>query len=341
MIVFHGTGGDRALLASVFAQGLLPSPRPWAHEATGVESHVFACTTPIGTRGGDPIQFAQAGACPTRSAWLLVLDLPADAVIHGAIPNGELLQYWKARVFSSSAFHHHGRDLRELHAAMRRTGRPARDLLRYRVVRAEAGLTADANTLVQFEQAFIRAAAKHKRRVAASYGLTLPEEYLEDSHSPFCMGCTHQLYEVDIVAPEAPSIAFSRGSWDRLDLTTFGRFADVIDRWLAAHGDPHVSSLEQLQARHPPPHDIVPRILWRDFATADLAERSRAPDTQLMLDHVPPQAIAGAIELGTRDRLSGLVRPGPGETLQRKLDYLARQVVERRRATGRPVVLEA
>ncbi len=341
MILFHGTGGDRALLASVFAQGLLPSPRPWAHQATGVESHVFACTTPIGTRGGDPIQFAQRGAWGARSAWLLVLDVPADVAIRGAVPNDELERYWKARAFGASAFHHHGRDLRELIAVMRRTRKPARDLLRYRVVRAEDGLSTDADTLVQFEQAFIRAGAKHKRRVAASYGLTLPEEYLEDPHYPFCMGCMGQLYDVDIVVPEAPGIAFSRGAWDRLDLTTFGMFADVIDRWLAAHGDPQVGSLEQLQARHPPPRDLVPRILWRDFATADLAERSRAPDTQLMLDQVPPSAIAGAIELGTRDRLSNLVRPGPGETLQRTLDYLARQIVERHRAAGRPVVLEA
>lgn len=341
MILFHGTGGDRALLASIFAKGLLPSPRPWAHAMTGVESHVFACTTPIGTRGGDPIQFAQARAWGANAAWLIVLDLPPETIVHGAIPNDELERYWKARSFAATAFHHDGRELRALIAAMRRTRRPARDLLRYRVVRAEDGLSTDADTLVQFEQAFMRAAAKHKRRVAASYGLALPEDYLADSHYPFCMGCTHHLYDVDIVAPEAPGIAFSRGIWDRLDLTTFGMFADVIDRWLAAHGDPEVASLEQLQARFPPPRDLVPRVLWRDFATADLAERRRAPDTQLLLDHVPPAAIAGAIELGTRDRLSALVRPGPGETLQRKLDYLARQVAERHRETGRPAVLEA
>ena len=155
------------------------------------------------------------------------------------------------------------------------------------------------------------------------------------------MGCTFQIYDVDIVVPHAPGIAFSRGTWDRLDLATFGMFADVLDRWFAAAGDPEVRSLEQLQAGYPPSRELVPRILWRDFATADLAERSRAPDTQLLLGHVAPEHIAGAIELGTRDRLSTLVRPGSGETLQRKLEYLARQVVERRRETGRPVVLEA
>lgn len=339
MILFHGTGGDRALLASIFAKGLLPAPRPWAHEATGIESHVFACTTPVGTRGGDPIQFAQRSAWGGRTAWLLVLDLPHDTATHGAIPNDELERYWKARTFGRAVFEPRGEALRALIAAMRRTRRPARDLLRYRVVRAEPGLTTDADTLVQFEQAFIRAAAKHKRRVAASYGLALPEFYLSDPHYPFCMGCMHQLFDVDIVVPEAPGIAFSRGIWDRLDLTTFGAFADVLDRWLAAHGDPPVGSLAELQARYPPPRDLVPRVLWRDFATADLAARSRAPDTQLLLGHVPPDHIAGAIELGTRDRLSGLVRPGAGETLPRKLEYLARQVVERRGGSPRPVVL--
>ena len=341
MLLFHGTGGDRALLASVFAKGLVPSARPWAHEATGVEEHVFACTTPVGTRGGDPIQFAQRGAWGARSAWLLVLDLPHDTVVHGAVPNDELVRYWAARAFAASAFVDHGRSLRALIAAMRRTREPARELLRYRVVRAAPGLSTDADTLVQFEQAFIRAAANHKRRVAASYGLTLPEDYLADSHYPSCMGCTFQIYDVDIVVPHAPGIAFSRGTWDRLDLATFGMFADVLDRWFAAAGDPEVRSLEQLQAGYPPSRELVPRILWRDFATADLAERSRAPDTQLLLGHVAPEHIAGAIELGTRDRLSTLVRPGSGETLQRKLEYLARQVVERRRETGRPVVLEA
>lgn len=326
MRLYHGTGGERSVVESIFDKGLMPAPRPWAHEATGVESHVFACTTPIGTRGGDPIQFAQRRAWGKDArAWLIVIDVP-DSLVHGAVPNDELERYWKARAFAASAFASTG-ELRVLVAAMRETRRSARELVRYRVVRTLEGLCdgePDAHTLVQFEAAFMRASKKHKARVAASYGLRVPDWFLEDSHYPSCIGCMHQLFDVDLIVPDAGDARFERGAWDRLDTTTFGVFADILERWLAAAGDPPVRSLEDLQRAYPPPREVVPRVLWKDFVTADLATRMRAPDTQLLLGHVSPERIAGAIDLGTRDRLSNLVRPTGGETLLRKLEHLAR-----------------
>lgn len=305
MLLFHGTSGDDDVVDSIFAQGLIPTPRPWAHDATGVDLHVFACTTPIGTRGGDPIQFAQRGVYGTRQAWLVVIDLPRtdEESIHGAIANDELERYWQARAVAHSAFADPGH-LRALIAAMRRTRRAGRELVQYRVRTALDGLCdgePDAHTLVQFEQSWIRASARNKRRVAASYGLRVPDWFLNDSHYQSCMGCMHQLFEVDIVAPEAgDAVRFARAGFDRFDLATFGTYVDALDRWLAAHGDPRVASLAQLQAGYPPPRDRVPRVLWRDFVT---------------------------------------VRPGGGETLLRKLEYLARTAVERRRESGRPVIL--
>jgi hypothetical protein len=99
MLLFHGTSGDEALIEKIFVEGLLPHPRTWAKDATGVESHVFACTTPFGTRGGDPIEFAQRGAWRRNEAWLVVVDVPADGDVRGAVPNGELEQWWKVKAF--------------------------------------------------------------------------------------------------------------------------------------------------------------------------------------------------------------------------------------------------
>jgi len=302
---------------------------------------VFVCTTPIGTRGGDPIEFARRGVVGAGSAWLFVIDLPRDTTIHGAVPNDELERYWKAHEYGEVAFREAGR-LHTLIDAVRHLRVSTHELLRYRVVNVVDGLCdgpPDADTLVQFAHAYVRAHREHKRRVAASYGLRVPDWHVEDSHLAFCMACMGQLFEVEIVAPDAGGVVFRRGSWHPLDLTTFGVFTDAIDRWLAAHGDPAIASLAQLQASYEPPRDRVPRVLWRDFAIADLAARMRGPDTQLLLGHVPPAQIVGAIDLGTADRLSKLVRPAAGETLLRKLEYLAKQLVEQRRRTGKPVVL--
>jgi hypothetical protein len=277
-------------------------------------------------------------------AWLIVIDLPKawEAKIHGAIANDELERYWQARAVARAVFEVPER-LRRLIATMRRSRRAARELVQYRVRTVVDGLCAgepDAHTLVQFEQSWIRASARNKRRVAASYGLHVPAWFMDDSHYQSCLGCMHQLFAVDVVAPAAgDDVRFARSGFDRFDLATFGTYVDALDRWLAAYGDPEVASLDQLQAAHPPPRDRVPRVLWDELVTADLADRIREPDTQVLLGHVPAAQIAGAIHLGTRDRLAPLVRPGGGETLVRKLAYLARTVADRRRESGRAVVL--
>lgn len=79
--------------------------------------------------------------------------------------------------------------------------------------------------------------------------------------------------------------------------------------------------------------------MWPDFVTRDLDARMREPDTQLLIDHVAPSRIVGAIELGTRSRLSNLVRPRHGEVLVDKINYLARQLVEQRKHSDRPVIV--
>jgi len=338
MLGFHGTGADRALLAKIFDEGLVPAPRPWAHETTGIESHVFACTQPIGTRGGDPIAFAQRGAWRDRRAWLIVIDLPADADLRGAVPNEELERYWRVRSFAATAF----ADPDALHAVLRvaRERRcHARELLRYRVKTTAEGLCAqpDAHTLVQFEAAYHRARPAQRARVARSYGLRIPDWFAEDPHYGSCMGCMWNLFEVDIVAPDVPAFAVHRGAWDRLDLTTLGGLLDATGRWLAAHGDPRVASFAALQRLAPPPD--VPRAMWRDFVTADLDTRVAQPDTQLLLGHVPPAQLVGAIDLGAANRLSPLVRPASGQTLLGNLRHVTRELVAQRARARRPVVL--
>ena len=319
MLVFHGTGADDALIETLFDDGFEPRPRPWAHDVTGIEKHVFASTTQIGTRGGDPIAFAQRGAWKHYRAYVFVFDI-AETDVHGAVPNDELERWWKVRSFASVELDH------RLFALARERKQPIRELLRYRVKRTADGLceTPDAHTLVQFEAAYDRARLSEKARIARSYGLAIPEWFAEDGHYTTCMGCMHNLFEVDIEVPDIPGLAFHRGSWDRLDLTNLGQLLDATDRWLAHAGDPQVRTFEELQKRPAPPKETVPRVMWRDFVTADLAERMREPDAQVLLDHVPPSKIVGAIDVGTRDRLSSLVRPSRGDASREPPSHHAR-----------------
>ena len=343
MLVFHGTGGKRDLVDKICVEGLQPRSHEWAHEATGIESHVFVCTTPVGTRGGDPIHFAQARAWNDRRAWLFVLDVP-PSLVRGAVPNGELEQYWNVRAFVSMVFERERANLRALVNLKREARCAARELLDYVVVSTAPDLCdgpPDAHTLVQFEHAYMRARTRAaKQRVAAGYGLRIPAEFADDSHSPWCSACLSQLFQIAIAVTADPYVQFARYSWQRLDVATFGALVDAFDRWLAAHGDPPFQSFAALQKSHPPPRDSVPRTMWPDFVTADLESRMKLPDTQLLLEHVPPEHIVGAIDLGDHDRLSALVRPRDGEVLLDKLWYLARQLVERRRRSATPVVID-
>jgi hypothetical protein len=181
---------------------------------------------------------------------------------------------------------------------------------------------------------------KDKQRVAASYGLRIPQDFAEDQHSPWCEACLGQLFHVEIAVVDDPERRFSRGSWTHLDLVTLGAHIDALDRWLAAHGDPPFTMFADLQRAHPPPRDTVPRTMWPDFVTADLAARMKQPDTQVLLDHVPREHIVGVIDLGDDDRLSPLMRPHDGEVLIDKLWYLTRQLVDRRRDSSAPVIMD-
>jgi len=340
VLLFHGTGGDRALVDKICSEGLRPSDHhEWAHDTTGIASHVFACTTPVGTRGGDPIAYAQARAWNDRRAWLFVLDVPAS-LVRGAVPNGELEQYWNVRTFASIAFDENAGALRSLIDRKRERRCATRELLHYRVISTAPGLCSgepDAHTLIQFEHAYLRVNTRSaKQRVATSYGLRIPDDFADD-HKPWCPACVNQLFEIAIAAE--PALQFFRGSWQRVDLETFGALVDATDRWLTAVGDPPFRSFAALQREHPPPRDAVPRTMWPDFVTADLATRMKVADTQVLLDRVPPEHIVGAIDIGDDDRLSSRVRPRDGEVLLDKLWYLARQLSDRRRGASAPIVL--
>lgn len=339
MLVFHGTGGDRALIETIFAEGLTPSSRPWAHDLTGIENHVFACTTPIGSRGGDPLSFAQRRAWGRHHAWLLVIDVPGTPtpLLHGAVPNDELERYWSIRAFADSAFSQLA-GFEELVETARARAVSTRDLLAYRLKSTADDLCdsePDPHTLVQFEAAYMRASRADKARVAASYGLRIPDWFATDAHYPTCVGCMWNLCVVELEGPGGHR--FSRGSWDRIDLATFAGYADIIVRWLDGRALPR--TFAALQAG-PLPKDRVPRTFWPDFITADLASRMRLPDTQLLLGHVGPEHIVGAIDLGTAHQLSTLVRPVDGETLPGKLMYLARQLAARRATASRPIMMD-
>ncbi len=359
MLLFHGTGGPRSLIEKIFDEGLRPhGGRDWAQHMTSVPEHVFACTTPVGSRDGDPIRFAQRGAWKKNIAWMIVLDVPRDSpLVVGAIGNQELARYWSLRAFAASAVERTIGQTRAVLAAARETKRDLRDMITLEVRSVANGLVAgtpDAATLVQFERAYLRASWDDKARVARSYGLTIPEDFAEDPHYASCAGCMHNLFEVEFVVPdvlwwEKPA-HFHRGSFDRMELETFCAHMEALGRWLAAYDPELVDRIikkrdgvpwRDLQRALPPPADLVPRTFWPDLATRDLDERMGEPDMQILLHHVPPEHVVGALELGSSNQLSNLVKPRDGETLPSKLLHLAHEMRDQREASPRPILLRA
>jgi hypothetical protein len=368
MLLFHGTGGDRATIEGILRDGLTPhGGRAWAHQGTGVEEHVFACTSPVGSKNGDPIAYARGGAHRDGDAWLIVLDLPdaARGLVIGAVPNGELERYWQTTAFAGAVIEAQLVDAIAVIERARERGVACRELLAPRVVRVLDGLvdgTPDAATLLGFEAAYLRAAFADKRRVAEGYGLRLPDWYVDDGHYATCAACTHQIFDVVFAAAgvatrahheanralDTNDVLFHRGTFQRIDAATMGALLDALGRWLDAHPPAQVKqvlrrarvTLAELQAALPPPRDQVPRTMWPDFLTADLAARCEEPDTQLLLTAAPPDTIAGAIHLGDRHRFAASVRPASGQTLAANLWARVAELRARRRATGHAVVLD-
>jgi hypothetical protein len=357
MLLFHGTGGPRSMIEKIFEEGLRPhGGRDWAHAMTKVDAHVFACTTPVGSRDGDPIRFAQRGAWKKNRAWMIVLDVPRDSpLVVGVIGNGELARYWSLRAFATSAVEGKFGQTRAVLALARDSKRDLRDLITHEVFSVAPGLvegTPDAATLVQFERAYLRASWDDKDRVARSYGLTIPRDFAEDPHYAACAGCMHNLFEVEFVARDVlwwgKPARFHRGSFDRLEIETFCAHAEALGRWLASYDSEHIDRFvrkrdgvpwRELQRALPPPAELVPRTFWPDIATRDLDERLAEPDMQVMLHAVPPEHIVGAFELGSSNQLSSLVRPRDGELLPNKLLHIAHELREQRETSARPILL--
>lgn len=362
MLLFHGTGGDRSLVEQILEQGLLPhGGRAWAEKLTSLPEHVFLCTTPIGTRDGDPIRWAQGRAWKERRAWLIVAELPDarfDELVVGAIRNEDLTRFWTTQELVNNIFFDRIADVRRVHAHARQQGVAVHELVQLVVNHVAEGLTMgrppDAETLVQFEAAYYRASADRKAAVARSYGLAIPEAFARDPHYRDCLGCGHHLFDVRFEIPDVCDardrpLAFHRGAFTRLDRQTFGFHVDAVGQWLDACDpqalvrafaqEPRIR-LDVLAERFPPPADI-PRTFSPDLLRGDLGSRAREPDTQLLLRQVPPELVVGAIDLGTRDRLSRVVRPNRGETLLDKLRFASSQLRTLRERQGRAAILEA
>lgn len=286
----------RSMIEKIFEEGLRPhGGREWAHTMTQVDAHVFACTTPVGSRDGDPIRFAQRGAWKKHAAWMIVLDIPRDSpLVVRAVGNGELARYWSLRAFATSAVETKLGQTRAVLAQARESKRDLRDMITQEVVSVADGLvegTPDAAMLVQFERAYLRGSGDDKARVARSYGLTIPRDFAEDPHFASCAGCMHNLFEVELVARdvswgEKPA-RFHRGAFDRLELETFVAHAEALGRWLACYDTELIDRLvgkregvpwRELQRALPPPAELVPRTFWADIATRDLEQRLAEPE---------------------------------------------------------------
>lgn len=356
MLLFHGTSGPRSMIDKIFEEGLRPhGGREWAHTMTKVDAHVFACTTPVGSRDGDPIRFAQRGAWKKNAAWMIVLDIPrASPLVVGVVGNGELARYWSLRAFAASAVESTFGQTRAVLALARESKRHLRDMITQEVRSVADGLvegTPDAATLVQFERAYLRANGDDKERVARSYGLSIPRDFADDPHCASCAGCMHNLFEVEFVAHDvvwrAKPARFHRGSFERLEIETFVAHAEALGRWLDSYDTERIDRFvrdregvpwRELQRALPPPAELVPRTFWPDMATLDREARIAEPDMQVMLHGVPPDFIVGAFELGSSDQLSSLVRPRDGELLPNKLMHIAHELRALRKRSPRPVL---
>lgn len=116
MLLFHGT--VEPFIEGIFAYGLLPPNRNdrssgWTKALSGLGQNacVFASTSPVASRGGNPVAFAMSyrGPLPERAGYIVVIDLPPEDLhqIRAVIPNVELHSFidtLNARYFLQQPF---------------------------------------------------------------------------------------------------------------------------------------------------------------------------------------------------------------------------------------------
>ncbi len=125
MLLFHGTA--EPFLDSIFAYGLLPPnsndrSSGWTKALSGLgqDACVFASTSPVASRGGNPVAFAMGyrGPLAERAGYIVVIDLPPEDLqqVRAVIPNVELHSFidtLNARYFLQQPFQIRYRKLSE------------------------------------------------------------------------------------------------------------------------------------------------------------------------------------------------------------------------------------
>ena len=108
MLLFHGTVGD---IDSIFENGLIsqaeekslpesPDQWHWSSHITRCPKGVFFSSSPLGSKGGDPISFAAGWPYQrhtTKAGHIVVVDLPKDRseYIQAVFPSSDVHFYYE------------------------------------------------------------------------------------------------------------------------------------------------------------------------------------------------------------------------------------------------------
>lgn len=337
MLFFHGISCDERAARRIAREGLRPFRKPWVEPwlAGADRGVVFLSCSPTAGRGGDPLAFARghygrarAGSDPRRtSGWMFVVDLPRERV-RASVPNLVLEHFFRVRAFRDAACGLRERDW-QYFAARAERGDDVRDRLEHVVIRAPGDLL-DPLVVDALAHGILAAPSRRaKRAIARSFGVTLDPRFLDDPHIPFCPLCVGYELCTGYRDGDRHSVVIPRtGEW--LDRQTMALYLDQHARWVTTT---HTVLWDRAGAVEPwrsmASQPWLARELRPDFLTcaidADLGER----DVQVVVDHVPPEAIVALVQVSVDGyRLSPRVRdatPTVGAGLYREARAMARE----------------
>lgn len=258
---------------------------------------------------------------------MFVVDLPRERV-RASVPNLVLEHFFRVRAFRAAACGVREHDWQYL-AARAERGDTVRERLEHVVIRAPGDLL-DPLVVDALAHGILAAPTRRaKRAVARSFGVALAPRFLDDPHVPFCPLCVRSELCTGYRDPDRGSIVISRTE-EWVDRQTMALYLDQHARWVTTTrtvlGE-RAGAVEPWRSMASQPW--LARELRPDFLTcaidADLTER----DVQVVVDHVPPEAIVALVRVSADGRrLSPHVRdatPTVAVGLYREARAMARE----------------
>lgn len=368
MLLFHGT--FEPFLESIFAYGLLPPnsndrSSGWTKALSGLgqDACVFASTSPVASRGGNPMAFAMGyrGPLPERAGYIVVIDLPPEDqyLVRAVIPNVELRSFidsLNARYFLQQPFQVRYRHLKE------RFDIPHFCIF-YWLTRflKERGFPLEAPTLHEllkrhldesdppYAWRVIGVETLKNGRVNLRTKAEPPYSYIFegfDRYKPFLHFLQEQLAYP--LPPDAVLKPYRISGAEEAVLNNLAFLLRVVSAHVAPFSERDILRFfrthsswnwDDWYAAFPAQECDLPRLWHPDYGRHFTMQDLKNEDNQLIFSSIPPRYILGAIKVSDGVKLLPYLRPDrkKGEKLSSRL--WQRAYALRAQYTGRPAII--